>query len=135
MSVVDPRLPYVSGEFVEIETEHGTYSTRAVVRPDGANSVVQRAIVRKHIPQISRLLEVLVLAQSQAPASPGLGNDFEEVSDSQAMIDFSWIADGVQGYIWDFPTQVQTRPMRTRGIFGSRIHSRASRISIKAVLL
>jgi len=115
---------------VQVETDKGTYRAGAVVGADGATSVVRRAVVRKHIPQVSRLLEILVPAEPQALAS----DDSETDCDKRAIIDLSWIADGVQGYAWDFPTRVQNRPMRSRGIFDSRIHPKAPRSSIKTVL-
>jgi flavin-dependent dehydrogenase len=124
---------------VELETNRGTYRARAVVGADGVASVVRRAVASDRVPQLSSLLEVLVPAALQEPTCRNL-NDLVSASEStrgveQVIIDFSWIADGVQGYVWDFPTQVQNHPMRTRGIFDSRIHPKAPRISIKAVLI
>ncbi|MDY7077521.1 MAG: NAD(P)/FAD-dependent oxidoreductase [Chloroflexota bacterium] len=114
---------------VEVETNQGTYRARVVVGADGATSVVRRAVVRGHAPQVSRLLEILVPV---APLSPCL--DAEGTGDNErAIIDFSWIADGVQGYVWDFPTQVQKQPMHTWGIFDSRIHPKLAPVSLKVV--
>jgi len=112
---------------VAVETDRGAYRARAVVGADGATDVVRRAIVRECIPRVSRLLEILVPTDLQVPTSLGLGA-------GRALIDFSWIADGVQGYVWDFPTQVQHQPMRTRGVFDSRVQPQAPRASLKAVL-
>ena len=130
---------------VEVATDQGTYRASVVVGADGANSVVRRAIIRERVPRVSRLLEVLVPATSPSSLSPPsptsstsstlpTSPDFEEQGPNRVTIDFSWIADGVQGYVWDFPTQVRGQPMHTRGIFDSRIHPRAPLASLKPVL-
>jgi flavin-dependent dehydrogenase len=120
---------------VEVEADGDTYRARAVVGADGANSVVRRAITRSPASQVSRLLEVLVPADLQPPAPlDPEPHGVKAGRDERATIDFSGIADGVQGYIWDFPTPIQGHPMHTRGIFDSRIHPQAPRTSIKTAL-
>jgi 2-polyprenyl-6-methoxyphenol hydroxylase-like FAD-dependent oxidoreductase len=79
-------------DVVEVETARGTYRARAVVGADGATGVVRRAVARRHTPRVSRLLEVLVPADRLAPASPDPG-------EGQVLLDFSCMADGVQGYV------------------------------------
>ena len=122
------RRAYCLEDVVEVETDRGTYRARAVVGADGTTGVVRRAIARERIPRVSRLLEILVPADLHSPSSS------LDLDEGRAIIDFSWIADGVQGYVWDFPTQVQHRPMRTRGVFDSRVHPQSSRVSLQAVL-
>jgi flavin-dependent dehydrogenase len=114
-------------DVVELETERGVYRARAVVGADGATSVVRRAVVRSNVPRVSRLLEILVPAGLGAPITL-------ERDGGPALLDFSCMADDVQGYVWDFPTQVQQRPMRTQGVFDSRVHPQAPRALLKAAL-
>jgi hypothetical protein len=88
---------------------------------------VRHAVVREYVLHVSRLLEILVPSDVQAPASLDLG-------DGEALLDFSWMARGVQGYVWSFPTPVRRRPMRTQGIFDSRVQAQAPRVALKATL-
>jgi flavin-dependent dehydrogenase len=114
---------------VQVETDHGTYRACAVVGADGATSVVRRTVARRHghNPRVSRLLEILVPVDRQTLSPP-------DVDKGRALLDFSCMADGVQGYVWDFPTQVQRRPMRTQGVFDSRVRAQAPRASLRAAL-
>jgi len=53
---------------------------------------------------------------------------------SGSLLDFSCMAHGVQGYVWSFLTPVRRRPMRTQGIFDSRVQTQAPRVALKATL-
>ena len=114
---------------VQVETDHRTYRACAVVGADGATSVVRRTVARRHghNPRVSRLLEILVPVDRQTSSPP-------DVDEGRALLDFSCMADGVQGYVWDFPTQVQRRPMRTQGVFDSRVRAHPPRAPLMAAL-
>ena len=113
---------------IQVETDQGAYRARVVVGADGATGVVRRAIGRDQPSRTARSLEIL--------ASPAdLKNSMSlDPQTGKVLIDFSWMVAGLQGYVWDFPTQVQGQPMHTRGIFDSRVHPRSPRVSLKGVL-
>jgi len=127
----DTRVRWIQRfeDSVTVETDRGAYRARAVVGADGATSVVRRAIARGQPSRTSRLLEIIA-SPADLPNSMSL-----DPQTGKVLIDFSWVADGMQGYIWDFPAQVQNRPMYTRGIFDSRVHPRTPSASLKGILL
>ncbi len=95
---------------VLVLTDQGEFSARVVVGADGSRGVVRRAVAAGERAQgVARLLEIRVPAVPQSnPAG-------------RALFDFSWIVDGVQGYVWDFPTPSAGDAMRTWGVYDSRI--------------
>jgi len=117
------------GDSVEVETDQGLYRARVVVGADGATSVVRRAIARGSPSWISRLLEVLIPAHHQASTSPYPYFDKED-----AVFDFSWMVNGLQGYVWVFPAQMHPLPMRSSGVFDSRAYPAAPRAPLRAAL-
>lgn len=109
---------------VTVRTDRGAYRTRAVVGADGAQSTVRRAVVSTQARQVARLLEVRLPAAAEA----------RNGGDGRAIFDFSWIPDGVQGYLWDFPSQGGGRAERTWGVYDSRTYRRVPTASLKPVL-
>ena len=107
--------------WVIVKTGRGDIRGRVVVGADGAGSVVRRAVARdEQLHQVARLLEVRIPADNGARA------------EGQALFDFSCMIDGVQGYVWDFPQG--DRPIRTWGIYDSRVYRRTPAGSLKPIL-
>lgn len=102
----------VRGDGVEVVTNCGTYFADAVVGADGANSTVRRKLRLFNTVSVARLLRVLTPMENTPP---------QDASGYTAVFDFSCIAQGIQGYIWDFPSVVGGRQMMNRGVFDSRI--------------
>ncbi len=99
---------------VEVETGQGTLSARAVVAADGANSTVRQKMGLNQPPnRISRLMEILT------PEDPQTTPAFVEHT---AILDFDCVPEGVQGYVWDFPSLIDGQAYMNRGIFDSRVH-------------
>lgn len=108
--------------YVEVLTDAELYRAKAVVGADGAKGLVRRSVPGPKISQTARVLEV------RLPAEPQGGDGH------RATFDFSWIADGLQGYVWDFPTPSEGNPWRTWGVYDSRVYPQLPRAPIKAFL-
>ncbi len=57
-----------------------------------------------------------------------------EIDQHKALFDFSGMGRDLQGYVWDFPTPSNGRPMRTWGVYDSRVHPGRPRAALKAAL-
>jgi flavin-dependent dehydrogenase len=115
----------VESDLATVRTDRGDIIARAVVGADGAKSVVRRRVAgRQREAQLARLLEVHLPSSQQSEIESG----------AQALFDFSWMAAGVQGYVWDFPTPANGQSMRTWGVYDSRIDPRLPAKSLKPAL-
>lgn len=116
------------GDRVLVETNRGSYTARAVVGADGANSVVRRAVQPTSTRNVARLLEVLV--------EPRDSNDPTVLphAPDEAYFEFGCLPDNIQGYIWDFPTQEGGVPRRCWGVYDSRVDSKGARGDLPGAL-
>jgi flavin-dependent dehydrogenase len=115
----------VADGLATVKTDRGDYTARAVVGADGAKSVVRRLVTgRQHEAQLARLLEVHLPSGGHSDTATG----------EQALFDFSWMAAGVQGYVWDFPSPANGQPVRTWGVYDSRIDPRPPAKSLRPAL-
>ncbi len=116
-----------AGDFVRVTTEKTVIRAKTVVIADGSNSFVRRKLgwmrTAKH-PPLARLLEVI----SPEPA------DHPFFSRGIAVFDFSVQRNGVQGYVWDFPSVRHGQTMMNRGVFDSRVCAERPRAPLKTVL-
>ena len=110
-------------DHVLVSTDQGTYQAKVVVAADGSNSTV-RSLLKWKSNGKARLLEVLT------PES-GQENAFQQ---GIAHFDFRPLADGLQGYYWDFLSLIAGRPFMNRGIFDSRVRPELPRAALKPLL-
>jgi len=94
---------------VEVVTPRGNYRARVVVGADGAHSTVRRAIAGGRRAALARAVLLM------APPRPESSSHKED----EAYFDFFCVSHGVPGYVWDFPSHLQDRPMRCWGIYDS----------------
>ena len=97
---------------VRVWTEQSTYRARMVVAADGAMSPLRHALNWPIRPENkSRLLDFPSPAETEI-----------DLRTSVAILDFSRISHGLQGYRWDIPTQQNGIQYMDRGLFDSGTH-------------
>ncbi len=112
-------------DYVEVVTEAHTFQAKILVAADGSSSFVRRKLKWGEPMQMARLLEIL---------TPEIAEQRFEFRDGVAVLDFSQMPNGLQGYCWDFPSRVKGQPFMNRGVFDSRSHPKRPRVSLKQVL-
>jgi len=101
-------------EGFRVETTSGeAYSSRVLVVADGANSVARRQLGWTEGGPVGRLLEVV---------HPAGGEN--HCAAARADLDFSCLTQGVGGYVWDFPCQINGQPALNRGIYDANLVTR-----------
>jgi len=90
---------------VTVAIPGGTVRARCVIGADGVAGAVRRAA---NFPRGRRLSRLLVIETGPGPA---------DAARPLFDFDFSCVAEGIQGYVWDFPCVMDGRPAVSRGIF------------------
>jgi menaquinone-9 beta-reductase len=112
-------------DYVEVITDKAVFHARVVVAADGSRSLVRQKLKWEDESRVARLLEVLT------PEEPHTQPEFR---DGVAIFDFSRLADGLQGYYWDFPSYVKGQAMMNRGVFDSRARPERPKARLKEEL-
>jgi flavin-dependent dehydrogenase len=110
-------------EGVTVLTDAGEFRAKIVVGADGSNGVTRRCVLPNEPVQTARVLEVI------APETQ-IGN--LRYTD-HAFFDFFVVPAGIEGYTWDFPTQIKGQPMRCWGIYDANMTDGA-KPSLKEIL-
>jgi len=114
----------VRDDYVEVTTALTRIRASAVIAADGSRSIVRTKLKWDDDSRVARLLEILTPEDRKQAA----------FQDNVAVIDFSRISDGLQGYYWDFPSLVKGKPTMNRGLFDSRIHPKRPKANLKSNL-
>jgi len=112
-------------DYVEVVTEKAIFQAKVLVGADGSRSFVRQALNWHDGQRLARLLEVL---------TPENADTQEAFRQGVAIIDFSRIKSGLQGYYWDFPSLIKDQPFMNRGVFDSRARPERPRVSLKQLL-
>ena len=110
---------------VIVHTDGGNFHALVVVGADGSNGITRQCFFPNTPANKARVLEVITPSTVQSTA---------QHSDTNAFFDFLPVPQGIAGYIWDFPTQVDGLPMRCWGIYDANLYSSKNRTSIKEML-
>lgn len=103
-----------------VDTDRGPIETRAVVGADGVGSIVRRAL---GLPRGEIHAQALELDTEITANDPPRDTIHFDLTDST-----------LDGYIWDFPTLVDGRPLVCRGIYHVRVGERGRPSDIEAKL-
>jgi flavin-dependent dehydrogenase len=112
---------------VTVETDQGIFHAQVVVGADGSNGATRRCIFPNEAVYTARVLEIITPESTSQHGEPAHIND-------RAYFDFFPIPENIAGYTWDFPTQVNGRPMRCWGIYDTNLLAGQSRPALKEPL-
>ncbi|HUH97937.1 MAG TPA: NAD(P)/FAD-dependent oxidoreductase [Anaerolineales bacterium] len=122
---------------VTVETEAGNFSAQIVVGADGSNGITRRCILPNEPIHTARALEVITPGPSGPRHPVGISatsHDGPGAGRQGAYFDFLPVPSGIAGYTWDFPTQINGRPMRCWGIYDTNILAYRERPPLKEPL-
>ena len=111
----------IEEDYVIVHTNEGDIHAKVVVGADGSNGITRQKVFPNLSGNKARLLEV-----------PTPNTD--QNRDSKAFFEFLPVTQGIAGYIWDFPTQVDGQLIRSWGIYDANLFPDAHRPSLKDIL-
>jgi flavin-dependent dehydrogenase len=125
---------------VTVITDKGEYRAQVVVGADGSNGVTRRCVLPDAPVNTARVLEVLTPTQPP-PFSAKMGEVPRQGRRGSgrgrgraAYFDFFPVPEGIAGYVWDFPTQVDGQPMRCWGVYDTNLLAHKQRPALRQPL-
>ena len=111
------------GDSWVVHTDRARHRARVLVGADGTGSVVRKAL---GFPEHRKKGRLYVLE-----TEPRAAHETEPLID----FDLSCVADGIQGYYWDFPTIMDGKPAVSRGIYHMNATHRSDLKEVLATFL
>jgi len=109
-----------------VKTNRGIYKVKILIGADGALSVVRRKMKPPRTPRFAATIEIF---------SPAHVKYDPEFATHTALMDFTPVNEGLQGYVWHFPCIYDNTPFMNHGICDTRIHADAPRCDLKKIFL
>jgi len=106
------------------KTNRGVYKLKTLIGADGALSAVRKKMNLPEKPILAPGMEIF------HPADAQYDPEFEN---NKALLDFSPIKEGLEGYVWHFPCIVDEKPMMNHGIVDFRISSKRHKANLKEI--
>jgi len=107
-----------------VKTNQKDYKIRVLIGADGALSTVRRKMETIRKPHFAPGIEIF------SPVNPKYDPEFDN---NTAVIDFSPISKGLQGYMWHFPCLKEGNPVMNHGIVDFRLDSNKPRANITKI--
>jgi flavin-dependent dehydrogenase len=111
---------------VMVKTNKSTYKVKMLIGADGALSMVRRKMKPPLTPRFAATIEIF---------SPAHEKYDPEFATHTALMDFTPVNEGLQGYVWHFPCLLDNAPFMNHGICDTRIYSDAPRGDLKKIFL
>jgi flavin-dependent dehydrogenase len=120
-------------EWVRVETETGTFRAQVVVGADGSNGITRRCIFPGEPVSTARLLEIIT-PETAAGTIKTQSKRSAQHRETSAYFDFFPVPEGIAGYTWDFPTQVEGERRRCWGVYDTNMLAHMNRPALKEPL-
>ncbi|GAB4427717.1 MAG: NAD(P)/FAD-dependent oxidoreductase [Anaerolineales bacterium] len=139
VTVVDVR-PDTDG--VTVVTDQGDWHAKIVIGADGSNGITRRCVLPKESVYKARVLEVITTVVASERSERGnlltsggaLHRGAAAPRNGSARFEFSPVPHNISGYVWDFPTQVNSQPRRCWGIYDANLTAAQGRPPLKELL-
>jgi menaquinone-9 beta-reductase len=113
-----------TNNYLKVKTNKETYIVKALIGADGATSKVRTKMELLVRPRFATAIEVFSPINSQYD---------QEFSHNTAVIDFTSIKEGLQGYVWHFPCMIDGTPWMNHGICNIHINKKIPRPDLKNI--